>query len=73
MLFLTLDVDAVEAPSIGDCCFTNQARGGLLHQTGVFFSPPFWGLRITSLVQTETEREKKKKQMLGLELSGLIG
>lgn len=25
MLFLTLDVDAVEAPSIGDLCFTNQA------------------------------------------------
>ena len=28
MLFFTLDhVYAVEAPSIGDCCFTNQARG----------------------------------------------
>lgn len=57
MLFLTLDVDVVEAPSIGDRCFTNQARGPF--SSG--WSPPPQGLRITSLVQTE----RKKKTDVG--------
>lgn len=68
MLFLTLDVDAVEAPSIGDLCFTNQDGRPFFRQAGA--SSHLWALRITSLVQTERER---KTQMLGLELSGLIG
>lgn len=37
MLFFTLDhVYAVEAPSIGDCCFTNWASGALSHSQTFF-------------------------------------
>lgn len=70
MLFFTLDhVYAVDAPSIGDCCFTNQARGPWVIPRHFCRLEPFFAeLLTTSLVQTE-----RKTQMLGLELSGLIG
>lgn len=68
MLFLTLDVDAVEAPSIGDRCFTNQARGPFSSGWSLFSSPPPEVLELQAWC-----RRREKKQMLGLELSGLIG
>lgn len=76
MLFFTLDhVYAVEAPSIGDCCFTNQEPfpdvfvGWSLFFLFLFF---FFFLGAPNY-KPGADREKKKTQMLGLELSGLIG
>lgn len=68
MLFLTLDVDAVEAPSIGDLCFTNQAGGPFV----VRLEPPPTS-ELLELRAWCRQRERKNTQMLGLELSGLIG
>lgn len=67
MLFLTLDVDAVEAPSIGDLCFTNQDGRPFF----VRLEPP----PISELLELRAwcRQRERKKQMLGLELSGLIG
>lgn len=70
MLFFTLDhVYAVEAPSIGDCCFTNRARG-LESFPDIFVG---WSLFLRAPNYKPGADRERKTQMLGLELSGLIG
>lgn len=68
MLFLTLDV---EAPSIGDHCFTQQARRPFSSGWSLFFFS-FLPSEVLEF-QAWCRRRGKKTQMLGLELSGLIG